>query len=342
MRKLLNTLYITKEDTYLTKDGSNIVVKQNGEKVFQSPIQNFENIICFTYTGISPALMGLCIEKNVSVSFLTPWGKLQGKVIGPTKGNVLLRREQYRIADSDVRLNYSKLFVLGKIHNSIKVLQRSLRDNENIDNRSEIEQSILKLKESKNNTKNANSLNELLGIEGDSSREYFKVFDNLILQNKEYFRFDGRYRRPPTDPVNAMLSLSYSMLRILLENALETTGLDPYVGFYHTDRPGRTGLALDMMEELRAYMADRFVLTLINRIQIKMDHFVTKENGAVLFTEDGLKNYLNLWNKRNQEEIKHPFLEEKVEVGLLPYVQAMLMARTIRGDLELYPPFFMN
>jgi len=342
LRKLLNTLYVTKEDTYLAKDGSNIVVKQNGEKVFQSPVQNFENIICFTYVGMSPALMGLCIEKNVSVSFLTPWGKLQGKLVGPTRGNVLLRREQYRIADSDIRLSYAKLFVFGKIYNSVKVLQRSFRDNEKIDNRLDIEQSILKLKESKDNTKSANSLNELLGIEGDSSREYFKVFDNLILQNKNDFKFNGRYRRPPTDPVNAMLSLSYGMVRVLLENALETVGLDPYVGFYHTDRPGRTSLALDMMEELRAYMADRFVLTLINRKQINIDHFVTKENGAVLFTEEGLKVFLNLWNKRNQETIKHPFLEENVEIGLIPYVQSMLLARTIRGDLELYPPFFMN
>lgn len=342
MRKLLNTLYITNPDLYLGKDGSNIVIRNDKETIHQSPIQNYENIVCFNYTGMSPALMGLCAEHHVSVNFLTSSGKLRAKMLGPTNGNVLLRREQYRIADDERALSYAKIFIMAKLYNSIQILQRFLREHPDTRKSEDIRLCVQRLKESKENLLTAEDSEELLGIEGDASRNYFSVFDELILHNKDNFQFNARNRRPPTDPVNSLLSLTYSMIRILMENALETVGLDPYVGFFHKDRPGRTGLALDMMEELRSYMGDRFVLSLINQSEIHISDFYIQENEAVFFTEIGMKKYLSLWQKRCQKTIKHPFLEETIEIGLIPYVQAMLMARTIRGDLELYPPFFMN
>lgn len=342
MRKLLNTLYITNPDLYLGKDGSNIVIRNDKENVHQSPIQNYENIVCFNYTGMSPALMGLCAEHNVSVNFLTPSGRLRAKMLGPINGNVLLRREQYRIADDERALSYAKIFIMAKLYNSIQLLQRFLREHQNTEKAEDIRKCVQRMKESNKSLSMVEDADELLGIDGDASRNYFSVFDELILHNKDHFQFNARHRRPPTDPVNSMLSLTYSMIRILMENALETVGLDPYVGFFHKDRPGRTGFALDMMEELRSYMGDRFVLSLINQREINISDFYVQENAAVFFTETGMKKYLSLWQKRCQKTIKHPFLEETVEIGLIPYVQAMLMARTIRGDLELYPPFFMN
>lgn len=344
MRKLLNTLYITNENIYLAKDGSNIVVKDEANgKVFQSPIQNFENIVCFNYVGASPKLLEMCIKNNVGISFLTPGGYFCARFSGRINGNVLLRKEQFRISENDERsLSYAKSFVIGKLYNSIKVLDRYLRDYKDTIYKEEVEESISKLKESKINAFNAQDYTELLGIEGDAAREYFKNFDYLILKGKDYFKFTDRNRRPPKDPANAMLSFSYGMLRVLVQNALETVGLDPYVGFYHKDRPGRQSLALDLSEEMRAYMADRFVLSLINKSQVEEKDFIAKDNASYEFTEEGKKKYLDLWNKRLQDTITHPFLEEKVEVGLLPYVQAMLLARTIRGDLEAYPPFIIT
>lgn len=344
MRKLLNTLYITNENIYLAKDGSNIVVKdENNNKVFQSPIQNFENIVCFNYVGASPKILDLCMKNNVGISFLTPEGYFCARVSGRINGNVLLRKEQFRISENKERaLSYAKSFVIGKLYNSIKVLERYLRDYKDSAYIKEVTESICKLKESKINAFDAEDYTELLGIEGDAAREYFKNFDYLILNGKNYFKFTDRNRRPPKDPVNAMLSFSYGMLRLLVQNALETVGLDPYVGFYHKDRPGRQSLALDLSEELRTYMADRFVLSLINRSQIDYKDFIAKDNGSYEFTQEGKKKYLNVWNKRLQDEITHPFLEEKIEIGLLPYVQAMLLARTIRGDLEAYPPFIIT
>jgi len=341
MRKLLNTLYITKEDMMLSRDGSNIVIKKDGEKLGQMPIQYLENIVCFTYVGISSSLMELSMGNNVSISFLSPSGRFRGRVEGPVKGNVLLRKEQYRLSENPQEaLSYARNFILGKIYNSIKVFQRALRDHENMEGCESVRQAVNNLKECKEKVPNCENLEELLGIEGNASRHYFQNFNALI--RNPGFEFSNRIRRPPTDPVNAMLSFGYGLLRVRVESALETVGLDPYVGFFHQERPGRPSLALDLMEELRAYMVDRFTLSLINRNQIDADDFVQKESGAVLFTEDGMKKFLDLWNKRLQEQLKHPFLEESVEIGLLPYTQALLLARTIRDDLEVYPPFFMN
>ncbi len=343
MRKLLNTLYITKEDINIGRDGTNLVIYKDGDKLGQYPVQYFENIVCFNYTGMSPSSMALCLESKVGVSFMTPNGKMLARVSGKTNGNVLLRREQYRIADDEKEsLRFAKLFINGKLYNSIKVIDRGIRDYQERSFAFELRIIKESLIDSKANLDESDNLQHVLGIEGDASRNYFKGFKHLILNQEHEFNFYGRNRRPPTDPVNAMLSLSYGMIRVLLENALETVGLDPYVGFLHQDRPGRTSLALDMMEELRAYMGDRFVLSLINRKQIGENDFFVKDNGAVLFSEEGLKKYLDLWNKRLQDEIRHPFLEESINIGLIPYVQSLLMARTIRGDLEMYPPFLMK
>lgn len=343
MRKFLNTLYISRENMYLGCEGQTITIKQEGSKIAQLPVHNFESIVVMNYVGVSPALMRLCLDEGVAISFLTPYGRLQGRVVGKTKGNVLLRREQYRIADDVERsLEYAKLMMIGKVSNQRKILQRSLRDYPDQDDFESMESAGLRLKDSLMSIKNVVDYQELLGIEGDTSRTYFDVFTNLIRHQKEEFEFDGRNRRPPLDRVNAMLSFSYGLLRVLTENALEMVGLDSYVGFYHKDRPGRTGLALDMMEELRPYLADRFVVNLINRHEIKSDDFWIKENGAVLFTDDGSKKFLSKWQDHLFTKLKHPFIEETIPKGLLPYVQAQLMARRIREELELYPPFFVE
>ena len=342
MRKLLNTLYITTPELYLGRDGLNIVIKSGDKIVHRSPIHNYENVVCFNYVGISPALMELCCDYNVSVSFMTNTGKLRGRIEGNVVGNVLLRREQFRVADDNDRsLIYAKNFISAKVYNSLSVIQRALRENSIID-RDKAEDVIKKIKNSKEHINIAKNNEELLGVEGDIAHIYFSTFDNMILKNKDEFQFDSRNRRPPLDMVNAMLSFSYALLRIQVENALKTVGLDPYVGFFHKDRPGRTSLALDVMEELRASVVDRYVLSVINLGQIRAKDFCTKENGAVLFTENGMKKFLTLWQERSRKTIKHPFIEEIVEIGLIPYVQAMLLARTIRGDLEMYPCFFMK
>lgn len=343
MKNLLNTLYIVSSDNYLGREGQTVVIRNDNEKLAQFPIHNFEDIVCFNYTGVSPGLLELCSEFGVNITYLKLSGKFIAKYYSKTKGNVLLRREQYRIAD-DLKqsLGYARLFVYGKNYNNIKVIDRGIRDySDEIDtgNLISIKNTLIN---SMNTIKMVDNFESLLGIEGDMSREYFKGINDLVVSQKDDFIFNGRNRRPPLDPINAMLSLSYGLLRIKVESSLETVGLDPYVGFYHKDRPGRASLALDVMEELRSYMGDRFVLSLINRNQIQEKDFITKENGAVLFNDKGFNKFIDLWNKRMQDELKHPFLEENINIGLLPFVQAQLLARTIRGDLEMYPPFFQN
>lgn len=343
MRKLLNTLYVTTPDAYLVRDGFNVVVKVENEERFRIPIHNIESIITFGYMGVSPALMSLCNEHNVSISFLNQSGRFCGRVEGPVRGNVLLRRQQYRFADQDeFKLSVSKLFVSAKIANCRNVTHRALRDHGNDDNSTQF-QTVMRLLESKITTvKNADSLEKLRGIEGDAASDYFGVFNNFIVAQKEGFTFNGRNRRPPKDNVNAMLSFCYSLLTHEVQSALESVGLDPYVGFMHADRPGRPSLALDLMEELRPYMADRLVLTLINRRQISSKGFLNQEGFGVTMDEQTRKEIITAWQQRKQDEVVHPFLDEKIPVGLIPYAQALLFARFIRGDLDLYPPFIMR
>ena len=340
MKKLLNTLYITNPDYYLSLDGLNIVVNEKNNEIGRIPLHNLESIITFGYAGVSPALMGECAKNNISLSFLSYSGKFLAGIHGTVKGNVILRKEQYRISE-DIRrsTNIAKNFIIGKIYNSKWIIERAIRD---YPLRLDVEKLKKKSQFLSNSIKmigDIYGLEELRGIEGEAASVYFSVFDDLILQQKDAFIFKNRNKRPPLDYVNAMLSFSYSLLAGMCASALETVGLDPYVGFLHRDRPGRISLALDLMEELRAVYADRFVLTMINKKIINESDFIKKENESVIMTDEGRKEFLKQWQNKKQEVIKHPFLDEKVEWGMIPYVQALLFARYIRNDLDEYPPF---
>ncbi len=341
MKRLLNTLYITGKNRYLSLDGENVVVSEKQEEIGRVPLHNLQGIVTFGYTGASPALMGACAERNIELTFMSGNGRFLARVTGKVKGNVTLRKEQYRVSENaEESLKLARNFILGKVYNSRWILERAVRDYslrldaENIKAKSEI------LYQSLKNIRTCETSGRLLGLEGEAASVYFSVFDDLILQQKEEFYFHGRNKRPPLDPVNAMLSFAYSLLAGMCGAAFEAVGLDAYVGFYHTDRPGRISLALDLMEEFRGVMADRFVLTLINKRIIKERNFIKKESGAVILDDAGRKIFLKLWQERKQEVIRHPFLNEKIEWGMVPHVQAMLLARYLRGDLDEYPPFF--
>lgn len=340
MRKLLNTLYVTTHGAYLSKDGENIVIKVENEERFRIPVHNVEGIVCFGFMGASPSLMSMCAERNIAMSFLSENGYFLGRVSGPVSGNVLLRRKQYRLAD-DMQFSQqiSCVFVAGKISNSKTVLQRVLRDHQDDVNRLVLEKAIHTLSVKQKQALKCVDNNVLRGIEGEAAFTYFGVFDQLIIAQKSSFYFNGRNRRPPMDNVNAMLSYVYTLLMHEVRSALESVGIDPCVGFLHTDRPGRQSLALDMMEEFRPFLADRLVLSLINRKQVDAKGFASCEAGGIIMNENTRKDILTAWQKRKQEEIMHPFLQIMVPVGLLPYCQALLLARFIRGDIDNYPVF---
>ncbi len=340
MRVLLNTLYVTTPEAYLSKDGLNVVLSVKQEEIFRIPIHNVEAIVTFGYMGASPGLMKLCADNGVVLTFLSPNGRYVGRLQGPIHGNVLLRRAQYAKADDEeYSLHLSRLFISGKIQNSRNILRRFIRDNgDNVD----VENAANKLMHCKDNALRANSSDELRGIEGEAAMEYFGVFQQLILNQRDDFSFNGRNRRPPKDAVNAMLSFVYTLITNDVAAALETVGLDPFVGFMHTLRPGRTSLALDMMEELRAYLGDRLVLSLINRRQITIKDFLSQGEEGIVMTENGRRTLLKAWQERKHEAITHPYLNEKIELGLLPYVQAMLLARYIREDIDDYPVFLIK
>ncbi|MDD4589425.1 MAG: type I-C CRISPR-associated endonuclease Cas1c [Parabacteroides sp.] len=340
MRKLLNTLYVTTPESYLSKDGMNIVISINQKEVFRIPIINLEGIVTFGYMGSSPGVMKLCVDNGVSLTFLSPSGRFVSRIQGPTKGNVLLRKKQYTLSeDPNFVIHLSKLFIAGKIHNYRNVLQRYNRDYEI---NKDIEKAANILDTHKSDSILAKDPNQLRGIEGDAANAYFSVFNTLILNQKNDFVFNNRSRRPPKDAVNAMLSFVYTLLTNETASALETVGLDPYVGFFHTLRPGRTSLALDLIEELRAYMGDRLVLSLINRKQINIRDFISQAEDGIAMTESGRKIILSAWQNRKKEIILHPFLNEKIPIGLLPYVQSMLLARYLRGDIDDYPVFLIR
>lgn len=341
MKKLLNTLYLTQEDFYLTRERDNIVLKQDGNVVHRFPYRIIDGIVCFSYLGASPSLIQLCAEHQINLSFHTPQGKFCGRFVGPTNGNVLLRREQYRLADDEYSIDYAKRFILPKVSNSRKYLLRFKRDHRNQIDVQLFEAINTELNWALDQIQVAQSKDELLGIEGQAANQYFKAFNDMVLTDKENFHFGGRTRRPPMDCVNALLSFGYSMLTYECQSALEAVGLDSYVGFFHADRPGRAGLALDLVEEFRSYIVDRFVFSLINRGQLKKSHFEIKENGSVLLSDKGRSVFLESWQKRKHTEVEHPFTKEKVKLMLLPYVQAQLLAKAIRGDLESYPPFLI-
>ena len=340
MKKLLNTLYVLSEDVYLALDGENVVLLREEETAGRFPLHTLEQIISFSYKGASPALMGACARREIELSFYTPRGRFLARTAGASYGNVLLRKEQYRISDDEERsLAYSRAMILGKVFNCRWSLERTVRDHGMRVDSEKIKDVSAELRQGMQKLRGCDTFESLRGIEGELASRYFAVFDDLIINQKDDFQFHGRSRRPPLDHVNALLSFAYSLLANDCADALEGVGLDSYVGFLHTDRPGRQSLALDLMEELRGIMADRFVLTLINRKIVKEEHFERQGEGAVLLNETGRKQFLQAWQQHKKEVISHPFLEEKIPWGLVPHVQAMLLARTIRGDLEGYPPF---
>jgi len=343
MRKLLNTLFVTTPESYLSKDGQNVVVSVKSEEKFRIPIHNIEGIVCFGYLGASPGLVGLCAEHNVGLSFASESGWFLGRFTGRVNGNVLLRRKQYRLADNEEEsLKIAGTIISGKMANCRNVLKRAIRDHCDAVNITAFEESVSILNKNLRSIKMAEDPNELRGYEGDGASAYFSVFDQMILHQKEHFFFKERSRRPPLDNVNALLSFVYILLMHEVTTALETVGLDPYVGFLHRDRPGRQSFALDIMEEFRPYLADRLVLSLINRKQVNHNGFIKQEPSGILMNDNTRKEVIRAWQKRKQESIVHPFLNEEVQIGLLPYIQALLFARFLRGDLDNYPVFIMK
>lgn len=342
MKKLLNTLYVTTQGAYLNKEGETVVVNVDKEMRLRLPIHTLGGIVCFGKVMCSPFLMGFCAENGVGLSFLSESGRFLARVQGPVAGNVLLRREQYRKAD-DTRCSaeLARMVLIGKIANSRTVLQRAMRDHCEKDHMDTARMggALQRLSAYLNLLERDNQLDMVRGFEGDAAHSYFGVFDQLIVAQKEDFLFNERNRRPPMDNVNCLLSFVYTLLVHDICSALEGVGLDPAVGFLHRDRPGRPSLALDIMEEFRPFFADRLVLSLINLKQVQNKGFTRMDTGAVLMNDQTRKTVLAAYQDRKKEEIVHPFIGEKVSIGILFHVQAMLMARYLRGDLEGYPPF---
>ncbi len=343
MRRQLNTLYVTTEGAWLKKDGANIVMEVEGKERARLPVHMLESLVCMGRVLVSPPLLGYCAEQGISICFLSPNGKFLARVEGPVSGNVLLRREQYRRTDDPVRCALIvRNVLLGKVHNQRAVISRAIRDHgENLDEaaRTALTHARERLRRIIERLSRETAQDVLRGLEGEAAQTYFGVFDSLIRVDEPTLRFNGRNRRPPTDAVNALLSFLYTLLTHDCRSALETVGLDPAVGFLHRDRPGRPSLALDLLEEFRPLLADRLVLSLINRRQIGKQDFTTLDNGAVLLKEASRKTVLTAYQERKREELRHAFLEEKFAVGLFPAIQAQLLARHLRGDLEAYPPF---
>lgn len=343
MKKLQNVLYITSPESYLSLDGETVVVKREEQKVARVPLHNLESIVCFSYPGVSPALMGACADRNLGLCFLKPSGRFLARVTGRQQGNVLLRKKQYTASeDTNERVRLGISFLLGKIANCRVVIERARRDHAMLVDMEALGEASNWLSDTLKVIQTCDTTEELMGFEGSAAKVYFGLFNQLILHQKKDFMFQERSRRPPLDKINALLSYFYTMLTYQVASALEVVGLDPYVGFLHRDRPGRPSLALDLMEELRPVFADRLTLTLINRKQVKASGFVEKESGGVLMNDETRKEVITSWQERKKEEITHPYLKEKIPFGLLPHVQAMLLARYLRGDLDTYPPFFWN
>lgn len=332
MRTLLNTLFVTSEDVYLSLDGENVVASRGGETAARYPLHTLQSIVSFSYSGASPALMGACAQREIGLAFCSPRRKFLARVSGPMQGNVLLRRAQYRAEDDPAHsCRIARNLVFGKVHNARWSVERTRRDH------------ALRIDGEKFASVSAQLQGLLPQIAGETGLEgaaaYFSVMDDRILQGKETFFFRERSRRPPLDAFNALPSFAYSLLAQDCASALESVGLDDYVGHLHRDRPGRESLALDLMEGLRPCLADRFVLTLVNNRVLQAEDFTFRESGAVLLTDGGRRTFLQKWQERKRETITHPFLEEKMPWGLVPWVQSLLLARYLRGDLEEYPPF---
>lgn len=340
MKHLLNTLYILSEDIYLSLDGENVVANRGGQIAARYPLHTLQNIVTFSYAGASPALMGACTARQIGFALCTPRGKFLARVCGSSAGSVLLRRAQYRIADDPAQsCRISRTMIFGKLYNARWSIERTRRDHSlRVDSES-LSAASRQIYALLPQVREETSPEHLRGLEGVGAGAYFGVFDSMILGDRETFCFHGRNRRPPLDAVNALLSFAYSLLAHDCASALESVGLDSYVGFLHRDRPGRTSLALDLMEELRPCLADRFVLTLINNRMVKAGDFLYTESGAVLLTDEGRRTFLKSWQEKKKDSLTHPYLGEKLPWGMIPHIQALLLARYLRGDLDAYPPF---
>ena len=342
MKKHLNTLYITSDDAYVRKERETFVVEVNNEKVFQAPVHSIENIVCFGFKALSPPLMAFCAENNVGISYLSENGKFLARVYGAQHGNVLLRKAQYAISDNEMEsLAIARPIIAAKVANYRNLLLRHQRNHPE-DCPGTVDSAATVMGRRLTDIQKSESLNELRGHEGECANIYFSVLSSLITSQQEDFTFTQRSKRPPLDPANALLSFLYSILANDVRSALETTGLDPQVGFLHQMRSGRPSLALDIMEEFRAYLGDRIMLNLINLKQVTKSDFEIRESGEVRMSDDARKTVIAAYQKRKQEEITHPFLNEKMTIGLLPHIQAQLMARYIRGDITEYPPFYVK
>jgi CRISPR-associated protein Cas1 len=342
VKKLLNTVYVTTEGAALRKDGENLVAEIEGVERSRVPLHMLSAVVVFGAIHVSPPLMGALAVAGITLTFLDRNGRFQARLEGPVSGNILLRRAQYRVCDAPEEVVRS--FLIGKIANQRAVLMRSLRDygedyasedRQSLETTTERLAQILRRVERLDDT-----LDRLRGSEGEAANLYFSVFDHLIRSPDTEMRWTGRSRRPPLDPVNALLSFLYTLLTHDCRSALESVGLDPAAGFLHRDRPGRPSLALDLMEELRPVLADRLALSLINRRQVRAGDFETQEGGAVLMTDEARRTVLTAWQERKREERMHAFLDEKAPLGLVPYLQAQMLARHLRGDLDAYPPWF--
>jgi CRISPR-associated protein Cas1 len=343
MKTLANVLYVTSPEAYLSLDGENVVIKKDDKATTRLPLHNLENIVCFNYLGASPALMGACAERNVGLCFLTPNGRFQARVTGKVRGNVLLRKKQYQVSEQEAAsAPIAASFLLGKIANCRKVIERTRRDHAMLVDVETLGAVSTSLKETLPKVQACQNVADLMGLEGSAAKLYFGVFGQMVVQQRQDFPFKERSRRPPMDNMNALLSFLYTLLTNEVASALEAVGLDPYVGFLHQDRPGRPSLALDLMEELRPVFADRLALSLVNRKQVTGRGFTVKESGGVLMDDETRKTVLTSWQERKKDEILHPYLKERIPFGLIPHVQAMLLARYLRGDLDAYPPFFWS
>lgn len=340
MKKLLNTLFVSTQGAYVFHEGESVVIRIEKEERLRIPIHHLGGLVCLGDVAVSSPLLGLCGERGVTVSLLSERGRFRARVQTGVSGNVLLRRQQYRLADDPAaRAEIARGFLLGKIANARTLLQRAARDHGEKGGEDDLQQAVLRLARIIDAVRGESSVDAMRGLEGDASRVYFQALDHAITVQKDTFYMRGRSRRPPLDNFNALLSFIYTLLVHDAESALEAVGLDPQVGFLHTERPGRPSLALDLIEEFRPFFADRLALSLVNLKQVQARDFEMSESGGVVMGDDARKNLLVAYQKRKQEELQHPFLEETISTGLLVHVQALLLARHIRGDLDGYPPF---
>ena len=340
MRRLLNTVYVTNENMYLTLDGENLVCKLEGETKLRIPFDNIENIVCFNYIGCSPALMGKCVKKLIPINFISPQGRFLAKVCGETKGNVFLRVQQIdKFRENGLELTKNTL--AAKFSNTSQVIKRTLHDNAELRDDADIRKTLDVLFSGIEKVFEAESVEEAVGIEGNCAQSYFSIFNKLITNKKVPFTFEFRSKRPPLDPINAVLSFVYTLSASECASALETVGLDSYIGFCHSLRSGRTSLAHDLVEEVRC-LAERFTLTLFNLQILGEKDFERQIPGAVWLNDDGRKKVLSRWQERKRSDIIHPVLKQKIPVGLLPYVQSNLLAKYVRGDIDEYPPFLQK